>query len=280
MLQHLRPVIVSVACLFVCVASIIAAATATATASAAAANASAATPPIWITADTEGHIAPCNSCPEGSGYGGLSKRATLLKQLRKEHPHGLLLDAGNALFGGTSLHTKGRAIVAAYNQLGYDAVNIGYRDFRLGKQATLDALTDAKFTPVSANLYDAQTNKRLFKPFVVYEIENEKIAVVGITERPAALDVLPHLRKQFEGVTIHSMTDTMAQLPRKRMRRPTMWCCCITVRPWVCTPRFRRPKNTAASRPSAWAVCVPMNCPPPCKRLPWLHWRTGRASDN
>jgi 2',3'-cyclic-nucleotide 2'-phosphodiesterase (5'-nucleotidase family) len=96
--------------------------------------------PIALTSDTEGQVGPCRDCPAAQELGGLPRRAALLFRLRKEDPSLLLIDAGNFLIGVESVASGGRVMVAAYNALGYDAVNLSYRDFRLGKEETLGAL--------------------------------------------------------------------------------------------------------------------------------------------
>jgi len=108
-------------------------------------------------------------------------------------------------------------IVAAYNALGYDALNLAYCDFRLGKQQTLALVGQAKFAVVSANLLDAQTNAPLTKPYCVVTRPDGKVAIVGVTERPAGLDILPHLRRQFAGIRIQPPVDALGQwLPKAR----------------------------------------------------------------
>ncbi len=89
---------------------------------------------VLLTADNEGHTGPCETCPLHVGLGGLARRATLVGS---EHtpgaPSPLLLDAGNFLVGTQNADSQGRVIVAAYNALAYDAVNLSYRDLRSAK---------------------------------------------------------------------------------------------------------------------------------------------------
>jgi len=185
-----------------------------------AARGSAAPAVVLFTADNEGHVQPCQTCPGPMAQGGMARRATVLAKLRAdaEPPGGvLLLDAGNALCGPESLPSRGQVVVAAYNALRYDVVNIAWNDFRFGKAATLAALKDAKFDAVSANLADADGGKLLFHPYVVKSWAGGKVAVIGLTESPAALDVLPHLRRQLAGVAILPPVDALAQgLPKAR----------------------------------------------------------------
>lgn len=177
---------------------------------AAAGPASGAGPVLAVTADTEGAI---QSNPDGAG--GLARRAAALAGAA-EAPR-LLVDAGNTFFGPDSLSRSPKAVVAAYDAIGYDAVNISHRDFRLGKAATLEALKDARFACVSANLIDERTGRPLFKPFVVKKAGATRLAVVGVTDLSPAVAALPHMRKQLEGVKIVPAAEALADvLPQAR----------------------------------------------------------------
>src|SRR5580765_3477334 len=95
---------------------------------------------ILVSADTEGHVFPCSQCPDQPGFGGLLRRATLIQTARAAHPDAILLDAGNFAFGSESLGSNGQVIVAAYDAMKYVAVNVCYRDFRQGKEQTVQLL--------------------------------------------------------------------------------------------------------------------------------------------
>ena len=173
-------------------------------------------PGILLTADGEGHVGPCSACPLHVGLGGLARRATLIARQRQSGPL-LLLDAGNSFFGGESAVSKGKVIAAAYDALGYDAVNISYRDFRHGREATLALLQGRKFSGVSANLLDEETGRLLFKPYVLERLGDQNLAILGLTESPAGLQSLPLLREQLAGVRIRSPLDALAEwLPKAK----------------------------------------------------------------
>ena len=124
-------------------------------------------PVVLFTADTEGHAGPCDACPQGRGLGGLSRRSALVAKLRQAGPL-VLLDGGNALFGnddsGAGLEAGARLVAQAYGKIGYDAVNLSYRDFRAGKDATLKALREANLNAVSANIVDEASASRSRSP--------------------------------------------------------------------------------------------------------------------
>ena len=68
-----------------------------------------------------------------TGQGGVERRASLIKQIRKEVEHLLVIDSGDLLMGAAiSSAYKGEADIAAMNVMGYDAVAVGNYDFDFG----------------------------------------------------------------------------------------------------------------------------------------------------
>ena len=65
--------------------------------------------------------------------GGFAKRATLIKQIRKEEENILLLDAGD-IFQGTPYfnYYHGELEYKLMTQMGYDATTLGNHDFDMG----------------------------------------------------------------------------------------------------------------------------------------------------
>ena len=172
---------------------------------------------LLLSADTEGQTRPCQTCSIQSAPGGMARRATLVGEWRRRDPSLLLVDAGNALLGADSVASGGGVIIAAYNALNYDAVNLSYRDFRLGTAQTLKMLRDARFGVVSCNLLDDTTGQLVARPYVVKQSGAERVVIVGVTERPEASDVLPHLQQQLAGIRVQPPIEALsAWLPRAR----------------------------------------------------------------
>ena len=168
-----------------------------------------------VTADTEGSLSACTSCSAGGGLGDMSRRATLVTTLRRDRPGLLLVDAGNALIGPDSIASGGRVVVAAYGELGYDAVNLSYRDFRLGKAATLALVVAAPFSVVSANLLDETSGRLIAAPFIVKRAGAVRIAFVGLTELPPGVEDLEHIRTQLAGLRVRPPIAALGEwLPR------------------------------------------------------------------
>jgi hypothetical protein len=106
---------------------------------------------IVFTNDTLGIIEPCG-CQKGM-LGGLPRRATLFKKLRKEDPKLLLLDSGNIL-GPTSESLIAQLFAKVYRQLNYQAVALGTTDLRYHDTLTAE-IKQAKttiFTKQSASI--------------------------------------------------------------------------------------------------------------------------------
>jgi Mg-chelatase subunit ChlD len=172
---------------------------------------------IFFTADTEGHIHACQSCPGHSGLGGLDRRATLIQSLRKDHAGSILIDSGGAFFGEESAKSGGAVIASAYSAMGYDLVNLGADDFRQGKAHTIDLLRKYKLKAISANLLDADTGQPLAEPYVVLPVGDRKVAFIGLAAAPAGLSVLPGLQKQLAGIRFRPENDALSEwLPKAR----------------------------------------------------------------
>ena len=82
-------------------------------------------------------------------------------------------------------------------------MNLGYRDFRLGKQATLDALRTADGPAVAAKLYHAG-NEAPVRPVRRGRARRKELGWVGVTEPPAHWRDIPHLAPQLDGVDVRA----------------------------------------------------------------------------
>ena len=109
--------------------------------------------------------------------GGLARRATFLKDLRTTGAEPILLDAGNLFIA----QNKSVELIKCYNEIGYDALNIGAED--LGNAANIKNLEQlAEFPFLSANIVYKQSGKAVFSPFITIERSGFKVAVIGLTK--------------------------------------------------------------------------------------------------
>ncbi len=116
------------------------------------------------------------------GQGGVAQRAALLKQIRAEEDHVLLLDAGD-IFQGTPYFNlyKGEPEIKAMAMMGYDAVTMGNHDFDAGVEGFAKQLPHANFPVLTAN-YDF-TNTPLegkTRPYTIIKKGKLKIGIFGV----------------------------------------------------------------------------------------------------
>jgi len=110
-----------------------------------------------------------------------------VKEEREASDNVLLLDGGNTLLGDDlAQQTQGKAIVEAMNLLGYDAMVLGDQDFGLGLDVLRQRMEEAKFSILSANVVMAGTDQLFATPYVVKEIGDHKVAIIGLTNQEAA----------------------------------------------------------------------------------------------
>lgn len=132
---------------------------------------------------------------------GLAKTSTLIKQAKKEVSNHLLVDNGDTL-QGTPLGTykakvdplqKGEVhpVYKAMNKLGYDIATYGNHEFNYGLDFLNEAVNDAKFPYVNANVYqkdrdeNPNNDKNQFTPYkimekIVYDLNGkQKVVKIG-----------------------------------------------------------------------------------------------------
>jgi len=136
---------------------------------------------ILHTNDMHSHIHPFTS-GRNKGLGGMAERAALIKQIRKQEEHVLLLDAGD-IFQGTPYFNfyGGELEFKLMSEMKYDAVTLGNHDFDNGLEGLKKQLPHANFPFLIAN-YDFSDTilNDTFKPYKVFRKGDLKIGVFGI----------------------------------------------------------------------------------------------------
>ncbi|MGO2359254.1 bifunctional metallophosphatase/5'-nucleotidase [Mesonia sp.] len=138
---------------------------------------------ILHTNDVHSHIDPFPTSDDSyPGQGGVAKRYTLIKNIKKENPNTLVLDAGD-IFQGTPYFNfyGGELEFKLMSKLGYDAATIGNHDFDNGIGGLHAQLPNAKFNLLNAN-YDFSNTvlDGQIKPYQVFHKGGVKIGVFGV----------------------------------------------------------------------------------------------------
>jgi 5'-nucleotidase len=154
---------------------------------------------ILHTNDTHSQIDPLPANDKNAGKGGVARRATLVKRVRKENPNTLLIDAGDVLQGTPYFNFyRGEVEYKAMSAIGYDASTLGNHEFDNGVEALAAALKFANFDIVSTN-YDVKGTalEGRIKPYVVKTVGGIRIGLFGLGISLTAL-ITP---ENFKGIT-------------------------------------------------------------------------------
>ncbi|HET7521754.1 MAG TPA: metallophosphoesterase [Bacillales bacterium] len=132
------------------------------------------------TTDIHAYLVPYNYLRhEPTNRFGFALTAALIKEARHEAENSMLFDSGDALKGsplGHFIAQKGlengeiHPVFRTMNLLHYDAATVGNHDFNYGLDFLNEALDDANFPYVNANIYydDGDNNNRhYFTPYVI-----------------------------------------------------------------------------------------------------------------
>lgn len=169
---------------------------------------------IIYTGQTHAMLYPCN-CPKEPD-GGISRRASLIKQIRSKNSNTLLLDCGS-FFGGGSMDDysqnsqldmeRTKINLKAMELMRYDAVALSEDEFNFGKDFLASSINNFSVPVLSSNV------KGLNKvaPYKIIEVASTKFGITALTAPTAKVKSvsveLDDLRKSIE--------DAVSQLKSK-----------------------------------------------------------------
>ncbi|MDD5042143.1 MAG: hypothetical protein PHV40_00525 [Candidatus Omnitrophica bacterium] len=142
---------------------------------------------VLYTGNTHAMLYTC-SCPVEKD-GGVARRATLIKQMRRKYPDLLLLDCGSFTAGGlmdeytqnTGLDmSRSMVNIRAMEMMRYDAVAVSGDEFNFGKDFFLRNARKSDPAFLSFNLESEKV-----EPYIIKEVSGVKIGIIGLTN-PAA----------------------------------------------------------------------------------------------
>src|SRR5438034_4575738 len=175
---------------------------------------------ILHTNDTHSQIDPIpDNDKTNGGKGGVARRATLVKRIRKENPNTLLIDAGDVLQGTPYFNFyKGEVEYKAMSMFGYDAGTIGNHEFDNGVESLAKAMQFANFDNVSSN-YDVRGSalENRVKTQVVKEVGGVRIGLFGLGISPIGL-ITPDNFKPLKYLDPVLMTRGVVKLLREQER--------------------------------------------------------------
>ncbi|MBU2515205.1 5'-nucleotidase C-terminal domain-containing protein [bacterium] len=166
---------------------------------------------ILQSSDLHGRIYPHDyALDEEDQDAGFAKIQTLVEKERAENPNVILMDCGDTvqdnsamLFNDLPVHP----MVGVMNMMKYDVWTLGNHEFNFNMPFLEKNIKAFEGSVLSANIYREGTSKRWVKPYVIFEKEGVRIAVVGML--PPAIPTWESATPQhFEGL---EFTDPMIE---------------------------------------------------------------------
>lgn len=138
---------------------------------------------ILHTNDVHSHIEPFPSNhAKFPGQGGFARRAALIKQIRSEEEHVIVLDSGD-IFQGTPYFNfyKGELEIKLMGAMGYDAGTIGNHEFDNGSEELAKQIKKANFPFIISN-YNLKGSdlENLTQPYKIINKGAVKIGIIGL----------------------------------------------------------------------------------------------------
>ncbi|MBN1564630.1 MAG: 5'-nucleotidase C-terminal domain-containing protein [Anaerolineae bacterium] len=134
--------------------------------------------------------------PDRDDRGGAARQAAVVKTIRAEVDHSLLVDSGDR-FTGSMFHSfyQGWDSAQVMNQLGYDAMVLGSYEFTHGAELLANFLELLEFPVVVANadfgasdLLEGKTSA-----YTTFTFDGEIVGVIGVTQGDSRIRPIPNI---------------------------------------------------------------------------------------
>ncbi len=113
--------------------------------------------------------------------GGYARIATIFRAVKEEkHGEVICLDNGDTIHGTfAAVNSKGQSLVSILNELDLDAMTAHW-EFAHGPDNFRDIVGKLNFPILAINCYENNSQKLVFPPFRIVEIENLRFGIIGI----------------------------------------------------------------------------------------------------
>ncbi len=136
---------------------------------------------LILTAAGQGEMLPCGRCMQKAG--GLARRATIIAASRDTADHVLVADGGDLFLPGGADPQVDAFLVGMMAKLGYTVFGVGEEDLRRGRPYLEELVAPHPGLEwVSANILDATTRERIFKPYVLRRVGDQVIGFTSVLE--------------------------------------------------------------------------------------------------
>jgi 2',3'-cyclic-nucleotide 2'-phosphodiesterase (5'-nucleotidase family) len=143
---------------------------------------------ILSTTDLHGHIYPIDYYTGAPAQNGLAKISTLVKRARALDPESILIDSGDTIQGTPLAYhaamiepVKVHPMMAAMNEMGFDAMTPGNHEYNFGLEVLNNARRSARFPWISGNICLEGTEDPVYTPYIIKKIRGVRVGIIGLT---------------------------------------------------------------------------------------------------
>jgi sulfur-oxidizing protein SoxB len=113
--------------------------------------------------------------------GGYARIATIFREVKDEkHGKVICLDNGDTIHGTfPAVNSKGQALISILNELELEAMTAHW-EFAYGPDNFRNIVAKLNFPMLAINCYEKNSQKLVFPPFRIVEIENLRVGIIGI----------------------------------------------------------------------------------------------------
>lgn len=139
---------------------------------------------------------------------GYTKLAQYKEDLQQDTPYITLVDAGDAIQGAPiGKLSTGEAIINIMNEIGYDFAIPGNHEFDYGMDRFLTLNDKLSCGYYSSNLVNTITGKNLLPAYKIFQFDDKKIALIGVTTPETLNSSTPAYFQDDKGIFIYSFNE-------------------------------------------------------------------------
>ncbi|MBM6651612.1 bifunctional metallophosphatase/5'-nucleotidase [Megamonas funiformis] len=139
---------------------------------------------------------------------GYTKLAQYKEDLQQDTPYITLVDAGDAIQGAPiGKLSTGEAIINIMNEIGYDFAIPGNHEFDYGMDRFLILNDKLSCGYYSSNLVNTITGKNLLPAYKIFQFDDKKIALIGVTTPETLNSSTPAYFQDDKGIFIYSFNE-------------------------------------------------------------------------
>ncbi len=160
---------------------------------------------VMYTNNTDGNLTACD-CGE-KPLGGLAIRKALMDRIRRDHALSLAVDAGDVIEQFGFRRAQDSMTLAVYENLGYDAVNLGDNEFTHGLAFVKQRILPARIPWISASLENSD-GRLLAQPWRIILVGHLRVGIIGVVPE-TSFETVAKMKRT--GLTIRDVFSVLRQ---------------------------------------------------------------------